>query len=355
MDHAVPATLDGPADEGLEERLEAELEGRGGEVDVEVLEDVGVEDAEGADDLDAVRGAVVARRGRPPQRDGGRAAREEGGRVDGGDLVARRGGLALFAAEVEVGGLCERRVGDEERRHDAVEEAVDELETRRRRRVRSDEPAVVARADVGRGVLRDDVRDLEQPEAVLDGLRLVRADRFEDADEETRAHDLEVLRRGIGEHDGRPGQQVAVGTEAQVVVVLVRPAEPVREDLAVPRARDLVPQKIAQRVEPVRLALRQRRRELLDDVVEAVRDGDVLDDVDGVQHVGPRARHGHDDRGVALERVESRGRELHLLAQSAHRIVGELGLGEADRRADDAELGGAFPRRHERRDDRPRF
>ena len=136
--------------------------------------------------------------------DGGGAAAEEGGLVDGFEPVAVA--LGVLLADLEIDGLAVSesllagQEGGAQHQHDAVEQAVDLLEARRAAAPGGREVALVAGLALLGLVLEDDVGRLED----LDGqaVRLVLTDRLEETGEKRGPDNLVLLRLGVGQSDG---------------------------------------------------------------------------------------------------------------------------------------------------------
>mmetsp|Transcript_66198 Transcript_66198/g.182702 ORF Transcript_66198/g.182702 Transcript_66198/m.182702 type:complete len:306 (+) Transcript_66198:73-990(+) len=165
--------------------------------------------------------------------------------------------------------------------HHPVHQAVDHLEAVRQTGVRRRQMPLVASTDVGVGVLKDHVADLVELDTVFHRHRFVVLEGLEQAWQQRRAHHLVLLVRRVRQLHRR-----AVVNSPKVVEVLARHTQAVSEDLGEPRTRDLVPQLVAEVVERQRPADRLRGWHLArDELVEAVRNGHILDDVHRVKNI----------------------------------------------------------------------
>ena len=107
-------------------------------------------------------------------------------------------------------------VANPESKHQAIEQAMHDLEPCSSAAEDSSDPTDVARLALDRSVLDDDVADLENAERK--GMLAVLADRLEHAGEERRSHDLVLDRLGVGEDDGDVSRVFSV-QELEVLVV----------------------------------------------------------------------------------------------------------------------------------------
>ena len=229
---------------------------------------------------------------------------------------------------------------------DAVDEAMDDLEARRRPGVDGAQPALVAGADDGAGdgvpiVGQDDVADFKDFEPRRERGTLVVLEGLEEAGEEGGADHLVLDVGGVGQADGG-GNLPAQGRE-----VVPDRAKAVGEDLGVPRAADLVAEEVAQLVERLLPTDGVGVRHPLDDVVVPVGDAHVLGNVHGVQNVRSGGGDADLEHPPAVGPLfEGGGSQLDLVAQLDH-ALGRLldanhGVDEVDAGLDAAggQLGG---------------